>query len=94
MYMNKGSDYQPKQSEKPKINMALYEKMKKQKPEKNSFAGDFSLESIVSKLAVISFFLFIVSLTSLDMKTLTVASFAGFLMFSFFYGFLRITNPE
>ena len=67
--------------------------MKKEKPEENAFTGDFNLESIFSKLAVISFFLFIVSLSSPSTKTLTIASFAGFLMFSFFYGFLRIKNP-
>lgn len=56
----------------------------------DAFEDELSLESIFSKLAIISFFLFLASIGAVDVKSLTFVSFAGFLMFSFFYGFLRI----
>lgn len=91
MYMNKGPDFEPKNTEKPEINRELYKKMKKEKPV-DAFKKDLSLESMSSKIALANFFLFVVSLGALDMKTLTIASFVGFIMFSAFYAFLRIRN--
>ena len=80
-----------RQEPKKAVTSELYRKMKREdtKP-KDVFADEMSLQSIFSKLAIISFFLFINSVGAVDMKSLTIASLAGFIMFSAFYGFLRI----
>jgi hypothetical protein len=82
-------------SQKPRQNITseLYKKIKREDTTpRDVFKDEMSLESVFSKLAIISFFLFLVSIGALEMKSLTIASFAGFLMFSAFYGFLRIRN--
>jgi hypothetical protein len=75
------------------VSSVLYKKMKREdaKPY-DAFNGELSLQTIFSKLAIISFFLFVISVGAVDLKALTTASLAGFIMFSAFYGFLRIRN--
>ncbi len=82
-------------SQKPKTNISaeLYKRMKREDSSPHDiFENEMSLQSIFSKLAIISFFLFIISVGSVEMKSLTLASFVGFFMFSAFYGFLRIRS--
>ena len=74
------------------ISSVLYDKAKHDTDGKDVFASELSPESIFSKFAVICFFAFLVSLVSLEMKSFTIASFTGFLMFSAFYGFFRSRN--
>ncbi len=71
---------------------SLYDKANLDTEPEDAFKDDLSLESIFSKFAVISFFAFLVSLGVRDMQSLTLVSFAGFLMFSVFYGFFRVRN--
>lgn len=82
-----------RQKPKQNIQSELYRKIKRENTAPTDvFENEMSLQSIFSKLAVISFFLFLISVGAVDMKSLTIASFAGFLMFSAFYGFLRIRS--
>ena len=82
-----------RQRPKQNVQSELYRRMKREDTSPHDvFENEMSLQSIFSKLAIISFFLFIVSVGAVDMKSLTIASFAGFLMFSAFYGFLRIRS--
>ena len=60
----------------------------------DAFENELSMQSVFSKLALISLFLFLVSLGTVEMRSLTIAALAGFLMFSFFYGFFRVKNPH
>jgi hypothetical protein len=81
--------------EKPKQNVTseLYRKAKREDTKPlDVFENEMSLQSIFSKLAIISFFLFIISVGSVEMKALTTASFVGFFMFSAFYGFFRFRS--
>ncbi len=73
---------------------SLYDKANLDTEPEDAFKDDLSVESIFSKFAVISFFAFVVSLGVRDMQALTLVSFAGFLMFSAFYGFFRIRNSS
>ena len=75
---------------------SLYEKMKSQNedPLDDFFRTHMGLESIFSKLAIVSLFGFIISLASLELKHLTFVTFAGFLLFSIFYGFVRFKNSD
>lgn len=69
---------------------SLYEKVKKQQEEEPSeFDIDVSLESIFSKMALVSLFAFSVSFASADLHDFSLAAFLGFLLFSAFYGFSR-----
>lgn len=71
----------------------IYDKIKREKPE-SDFDNAFDLQSLFSKMALVSFFVFIVSIGSLETRNFAVVSFIGFLLFSVFYGFLRFKNSE
>lgn len=69
---------------------SLYEKVKKQQQEEPSeFNIDVSLESLFSKMALVSLFAFTVSFASADLHDFALAAFLGFLLFSAFYAFTR-----
>jgi hypothetical protein len=71
----------------------LYDKVKlKQEEPEDAFKNELSLEALSSKLALASFFVSFVSLASIEMRVLTMASFVGFIMFSIFYAFFRLKN--
>ncbi|MBN1169761.1 hypothetical protein JXA56_01945 [Candidatus Micrarchaeota archaeon] len=75
----------------PKKSSVLLEKtMKHREKPVDPFQADLSLKSLFLKLALVSMFILIVSFGLDDLNSLTIASFAGVVMFSLFYGFLRI----
>jgi len=79
----------PIDADKPKSVLLEKSRKNREKPV-DAFKTELSLESLFSKLALVSLFLFIVSLGLLDATSLTTASLIGFLMFSIFSGFLKI----
>ncbi len=89
MYLTDQKDI-PQKGKTGAPNMELYQKSKKlrEKPV-DAFESDLSLKSIFSKMALVSLFLFFVSLGAYDMKQVTLAAFAGFVLFGIFYGFIR-----
>lgn len=64
------------------------QKLKDKEP-RSDFEIDMNLDSIFSKMAIVSFFAFAVSLTSVELKGFTIISFVGFLLFSVFCLFIR-----
>jgi|GEM_PF-2619070 len=74
---------------------SLYEKVKKQQEEDPSeFEIDVSLESIFSKMALVSLFAFTVSFASADLRDFSLAAFLGFLLFSVSYAFARFKTAR
>jgi hypothetical protein len=74
--------------------LSLSEKLKQkgEDPLEDFQESHLGLESIFSKIALGSFFAFIVSAVSLELRAFTMVAFAGFLIFSLFYGFVRFKN--
>jgi hypothetical protein len=68
----------------------IYDKMKIQKDEIDSFREELGPESVSSKLAIISLFSFIVSAGAAELQNFAFVSLAGFLMFSAFFAFMRL----
>lgn len=69
----------------------IYDKIKKIEPHR-PFENELSPQTVFSKLALLSFFSSMVSVWSFDLRTFTIVSFAGFIIFSVFYGVLRLRN--
>ena len=89
MYLTNNKSTGPSKAEAP--NSVLLEKSKKNREKPvDAFKNDLSLESLFSKLALVSLSLFVVSFSALDIRSLTLASFVGFIMFAVFFVFLRI----
>ena len=61
-------------------------------PRHDPFENELSLERISSRSALLSFFIFVVSLSTVEVKTITLVSFAAFAMASISYGVLRLKN--
>ena len=70
---------------------SLYEKVRgDEDPLDDFFQEHMGLQSLFSKIALLSFFAFIISFASVELHNFTFVTFAGFLLFSTFYLFVRI----
>ena len=68
------------------------DKIKLDREEPAEYERGFDLKFIFSRLALVSFFVFIVSLGYFELESLLWTSLAGFMLFSIFYGFLRFKD--
>ncbi len=66
----------------------------RQEGPRDAFKSDLSPRSISSKLALLGFASAALTAGSSDLHTFTVASFLGFVVFSLFYGLLRLRSGE
>jgi len=74
-------------------NNPLYRSIKP--PEsKDLFTKELGIASLSSKLALLSLFAFLLSVGAAELQNLALASLTGFMLFSLFYGFLRIRGSE
>lgn len=72
----------------------IYDRIKVSKPEgpHEPFKEELNPRSVLSRLALLSFFSSAASVWSPELRFFTAASFAGFLLFSLMYGFLRVRD--
>ncbi len=72
----------------------FYDKAKAKQEKKDVFKEELGIAPLSSKMALVSLFIFVVSVGIAGMQSLSIASLAGFLMFSVFYAFLRVVNRD
>jgi len=70
----------------------FYDKIRVETKPHDPFKGFLSAESLLSKLAMLSFSSALISAWSIDLRYFTIVSFFGFVMFGALYAFFRIRS--
>src|SRR4030095_4201875 len=72
--------------------VCIYDKIKKVEPNE-PFRDELNPRTFLSRFAIVSLFSSLISLWSAELRTFSLLSFGGCIVFSLFYGFLRLRDP-